>query len=337
MVSNQWPGCAKVGESAGIPAGTGTWRSLAARLTGGQKVAGSNPVVPTILLGIRLWNVSASRYRGHMNRPAHQCTWSDEQLTAAVRSATSWRGVMRELGLESTSAGAIRFVRHRAEELVLDTSHFRGMRSWSDAQLSAAIASAKTWDDVTQQLGLSPNSGNIRPFLKSHAIRLGLDCGHLTIRSPVAPPERKRLAPDPELLNLRTAGTAMAAAWFAWCGCPISLPIEPTIFDLLVAMPTGIKRVQVKTTTASREYGWEVTVGRRLYSPKDFGSRAPYDPDDIDYFFIVDGDMNLYLIPGLVIAGRVRVLLSRYKHFIVGTAVGLMTDLSNTEMECRTS
>ena len=38
-----------VSGSWGFPAGAGTWRSLAARLTGGQKVAGSNPVVPTSL------------------------------------------------------------------------------------------------------------------------------------------------------------------------------------------------------------------------------------------------------------------------------------------------
>ena len=42
----------KASESATIPkAGSfGTWRSLVAHLTGGQGVAGSNPVVPTVVV-----------------------------------------------------------------------------------------------------------------------------------------------------------------------------------------------------------------------------------------------------------------------------------------------
>ena len=38
----------------------------------------------------------------------------------------------------------------------------------------------------------------------------------------------------------------------------------------------------------------------------------PYDPDVIDYFFIVDGDYDMYLIPSRVIAGRVAILLRTY-------------------------
>jgi hypothetical protein len=41
-------------------------------------------------------------------------TWTDEQLTDAVAASTSWRGVMRQLGLNTTSAGAIRIVRRHS-------------------------------------------------------------------------------------------------------------------------------------------------------------------------------------------------------------------------------
>jgi len=72
-----------------------------------------------------------------MDRPSAQSrTWTDAQLTDAVRTASSWRGVMRELGLNATSAGAIRIVRRHTIRLGLDTSHFRGKRRWSDAQLA---------------------------------------------------------------------------------------------------------------------------------------------------------------------------------------------------------
>lgn len=272
-----------------------------------------------------------------MNRIAPPSCWSDEQLTAAVKASCNWRAVMRELGLKSTSAGAIRIVRRRADELGLDTSHFRGMRRWSDAQLRTAISSARTWEEVIGQLGLSSNSRSIRPFIKSHAIRLGLDCSHLTAHAPLEPPEPARLAPDPSPRHLREAGTAIAASWFTWCGCPVSVPLEPATFDLLVAMPDDIKRVQVKTTTSSGKYGWEVTVGRRPYTTKDLGPLAPYDPDDLDFFFIVDGDLSMYLIPSQVIAGRVGILLPTYSDYVVGRAWGLMAGSSNSRAKCQTS
>jgi hypothetical protein len=45
----------------------------------------------------------------------------------------------------------------------------------------------------------------------------------------------------------------------------------------------------------------------------------------IDLFFIVDADLSMYLIPSIVIAGRVQILLRRYQQYVVGNARGLMT------------
>ena len=101
--------------------------------------------------------------------------------------------------------------------------------------------------------------------------------------------------------------------------------MEPTIYDLLVAMPDGIKRVQVKTTTYYSKNGWQVVVGRRPYSVGNREGLVPYDPELIDWFFIVDGDLAMYLIPSKVIAGRVGILLRTYASYIVGNAAGLMT------------
>jgi hypothetical protein len=55
-------------------------------------------------------------------------TWTDAQLAHAVETSTSWRGVLRALGLKATSAYEIRIVRRHAERLKLDASHFRGKR-----------------------------------------------------------------------------------------------------------------------------------------------------------------------------------------------------------------
>ena len=76
--------------------------------------------------------------------------------------------------------------------------------------------------------------------------------------------------------------------WFLLCGYNASIPIEPALYDLLVAMPDGIKRVQVKTTTFNNR-GWLVRVGRRSYSVGNRAPLVPYDPDLIDLFFILDG------------------------------------------------
>jgi hypothetical protein len=89
-------------------------------------------------------------------------------------------------------------------------------------------------------------------------------------------------------------------------------------------MPEGLRRVQVKTTTSTGRNGWQVTVSRRPYSPGNLAPRVAYDPDVIDYFFIIDGDLNLYLIPSKVIAGRIGILLRAYNKYIVGNASGLL-------------
>jgi len=99
------------------------------------------------------------------------------------------------------------------------------------------------------------------------------------------------------------------------------------VYDLLVAMPDGIKRVQVKTTTFNKN-GWLVRVGRRSHSVGNRGPLVPYDPDLIDLFFILDGDLTMHVIPSRVIAGRVAILLHNYSEYVVGSAAFLIKGAS---------
>ncbi len=227
---------------------------------------------------------------------------------------------MRALELNPYSAGAIRIVRRRAEFLGLDTSHFRRKRPWSDAQLRRAVIGAHSWDEVLPALGLAPQSTDGRTRVKAHAIRLGLDIRHLADSGTT--PEQAEVKPD--LRYLRHAATAIAASWFSLCGFNVAIPVEPAVYDLLVSMPGGIKRVQVKTTTCMTSNGWIAVVGRRPYSAGNTERQIPYDPEAIDWFFIVDGDLKIYLIPSKVIAGRVRVLLRTYAGYVVSSAAGFM-------------
>lgn len=263
-----------------------------------------------------------------MARPSKsERTWSDSQLKEAVAASANWRHVMRTLGLNANSAGAIRIVRRDVVRLELDTSHFRGKRAWSDAQLRRAVMDAQSWDELLTTLGLAPRSGDGRIRVKAHAMRLGLDLAHLenSIANCPGPTDVK-----PDLRYLRDAATSIAASWFSLCGLSAALPVEPAVYDLLVAMPDGIKRVQVKTTTTCySKDGWTVVVGRRPYSVGNRERRVPYDPELIDWFFVVDGNLTIYLIPSWVIAGRISILLRTYTKYIVGNAAGLMTSRSN--------
>jgi hypothetical protein len=235
--------------------------------------------------------------------------------------SANWRHVMRTLGLNASSAGAIRIVRRRADNLGLDTSHFRGKRAWSDAQLRRAVMDAQSWDELLTTLGLAPRSGNGKVRVKAHAMRMGLELAHL--ENPVANvPGLSEVKPD--LRYLRDAATTIAASWFSLCGLSVALPVEPAIYDLLVTMPDEVKRVQVKTTTRYSKDDWTVVVGRRPYSTGNQERLLPYDPELIDWFFIVDGDLAIYLVPSRVIAGRVAILLRAYGKYIVGNASGLM-------------
>jgi hypothetical protein len=238
----------------------------------------------------------------------------------AVTVCSNWRGVMRELGLNATSAGAIRIVRREASRLGLDTSHFRGKRRWSDPELRRAVIECHTWDEVLEALGLSVSSGSMRTHVRNHAIRLGLDFRHFETPAPALPEPRTLKA---DLKHLREAGASIAAAWFTLCGCGVLFPIEPASYDLVVSMPEGLKRIQVKTTTHLSKDGWMVVVGRRPYSIGNTAPLVSYDPDIIDYFFIIDGDLNIYLIPSRLIAGRVGILLRTYTDYIVGSVQGL--------------
>jgi hypothetical protein len=234
---------------------------------------------------------------------------------------------MRELGLNPDNGGTTLTIRRHAAWLGLDTAHFKGNRSWSDAVLRRAVTESRTWDEVLTSLGLSARAGGERTLVKAHALRLGLDLSHLGQPAPHQVPSSE-LRPD--LANLRQAAESLAATWFMLCGCNVAFPAAPDCYDLLVSESDGMKRVQVKTTTRNTKDGWIAQIGRRPYSIEKNALLVPYDPEVIDLFFLVDGSLTLYVIPSRVVGGRTQILLRSYRKYIVGNAAGLMVSRPST-------
>ncbi|WP_129668180.1 group I intron-associated PD-(D/E)XK endonuclease [Phytoactinopolyspora endophytica] len=247
-------------------------------------------------------------------------SWTDEQLREAVASAANWGEVARTLGLASSSTGAIR--RH-TRRMGLDTSHFRGKRQWSDRDLQRAMAEAASWADVLRRLGVSDTS-EARTRVKGQATRLGLDLSHLSVRQGDSIDLAGMLSEPVDLLRLRAAAEPIAIAWFAVRGMPVAIPAEACEYDLLVTFPDGIKRVQVKSTTQRSSNGrWQVGIGRRPYSLDKTARKAPYDPELLDYFLVINGAGEIYLIPSVVVAGRLGIVVDNYPEYKVGTAASL--------------
>jgi hypothetical protein len=198
----------------------------------------------------------------------------------------------------------MRSARLHADRLGLDYSHFTGQRRWTDQQLAAAVAGATSWAQVANTLGLA--GGSSTTTIRGHAARLGLDTNHLTQpRKPRSPVTMM----SPRQANLARAGPLMAAAWFELCGHSVSWPLEPCRYDLLVWMGTTAERIQVKTTTVKQGTSWTVwisTTGKQ---------RATYDPDEVDHFFVIDGDFDYYLIPMAVVGGLTAIQLSAYRSY----------------------
>ncbi|WP_154402586.1 group I intron-associated PD-(D/E)XK endonuclease [Nocardioides speluncae] len=232
-------------------------------------------------------------------------------MTDAIKASRSWRGVLRELGHSATSASAMRSVRMHADRLGLDYSHFTGQRRWTDQQLIAALPTATSWAQVAETLGLA--GGSSTSTLRGHAARLGLNTAHLA--APTMP-QPALVEMRPQQANLRRAGSLLAAAWFELCGQTVSWPLEPCRYDLLVWTGEKAERIQVKTTTVRTGPSWTVwlsTTGKE---------RTPYDPDQIDHFFVIDGDLDYYLIPVARVGGLMAIQLSAYQGYRLPPTVG---------------
>lgn len=247
-------------------------------------------------------------------------TYQDHELVQAVAVSRSWRGVLRELGLKGTSAQASRSVRRHADRLALDYSHFTGGRGWTVDQFRRAVETSRTWAEVVQLLGLS--GGSSQTALKGHATRLGIDVSHLNA-GVVAPPAGLSTM-VPSLRNLPIAGSTLAAAHLMLSGYQVAWPLEPCAYDLLASREDETIRVQVKTSRQRRGGSWVAALNSTSRKCR------VYDPDDIDSFFVIDGDLNYFWLPVAVVGGLQQVNLNKYVEFRLDREIRRDTALQPT-------
>lgn len=235
--------------------------------------------------------------------------YTAEALRAAVAECRSWRAVMKRLGFATTNGYTGQQLREHASRLGIDASHFPVRSAWTNEAVVRAVASASGWGEALQLLGAEPTSRRIAQ-LKGHVQRIGLDVPAFGSKWGIADVSNP-FAGDPDPGKLRRAGQSFAAGWFEHRGYPVSIPVEPRPYDLLVEAAGRIWRVQVKTACGKRRSNSYIChIARR---PTRDGQMA-YDPDDVDFFFIIDGDFRFYLVPIREVAGAVEVSVGTIKH-----------------------
>lgn len=248
-------------------------------------------------------------------------TVSDAELPESVASQHSWRAVLRAVGLPEGSSRHARLLRNRCIALGIDIGHFRGQRSWSDAQLVNAVPLASNWTALMQTLGYPADSGSARNTIRGHCARIGISCAHLDLRAAEEPP---LTWPRPTSRHLRSAGPLLVAAFLTLEGQRVSWPLEPAPYDLLVTKANNPpSRVQVKTS-ARRDAGtWVCSLTRHAYAAgKRWPDRQVYDLDEVDFFGVVDGDLAIYMIPAAVVGGLSAIHVRRYSRYRLGALPG---------------
>ena len=248
-------------------------------------------------------------------------TWTDEQLAQAVAEEHSWRAVARSLNMKSTSSWAL--VHRRAEELGLDTSHFRGKRAWTNQGLAEAIATSKTWSGTARKIGAGTDRASISS-LRELARQMGVDASHLADRASRA--HTPISMPGQTFENFGLEAEYLAAAWFASRGFRVGLATSGLPYDLIIDRCGVIQRVQVKSTTAAPTASGTVSARLSHLTPsKGAGTNRReqcYEPSDFDLFFVLTGEGHVFLIPLQDVVGMQRLMLGPGSPYYVQT-IGL--------------
>ena len=187
---------------------------------------------------------------------------------------------------------------------------------WTTATSPASAAGPPTsWPRPWPPRELEPGRGRAGPVGGSSSSRSRVThCGSASTPSTSAQSTQvptRSPADGFDLEHLPRAGGLIAAAWLTLCGYEVSWPLEPCRYDLIAARGRpGAARPGQDHSVPTRQGSWSGQPVNRRSAAAD-----AYDPDDIDYFFIIDGDLDYYLIPVTVVGGLSTINLSAYQQF----------------------
>jgi hypothetical protein len=135
-------------------------------------------------------------------------SWTDEQLVTAVAGSTSYRGVLRALGLGSGSGG---YIKRHVDKVGLDTSHFRPHARFNarDEQLKELVSKHETATEILGALGLPVSTYHFNK-LKRRLKLIGADASKFK-RGPL-PSRRWTSWSDEQLRNAVSSSTNYSAA-----------------------------------------------------------------------------------------------------------------------------
>ena len=244
---------------------------------------------------------------------------SEDQLREVVAGNRSWRGVMRALGLKSSSFGPK--LRNACNELDVDYSHFRSILA-TDSRLREVITTSTDWPTALARLGYAKGSGTARATVRKHCARLGVDPSHLSPSPPRDPVVTAVDGLQAQFEHLRHAAPYIVLASFTLLGIPATLAPEGSRYDLIAELPDmGLQRIQVKTGTRRdpSSGSWACNLSRSEYDLASSGGHrhAVYSSEEIDYFACIDGELHMHLIPIAVVEGKRNINLRKYASYRV--------------------
>jgi hypothetical protein len=109
-------------------------------------------------------------------------------------------------------------------------------RTYTDQQLTEAVANSTCWADVKEALGMRRQGHST--WLQRNAARLDLDMGHFTDYRRSAVPLSRADLPFKECPNHRVrgrVGASIAMQWFLSHGYMVSIPVEATTYEVTQA------------------------------------------------------------------------------------------------------
>lgn len=107
--------------------------------------------------------------------------------------------------------------------------------------------------------------------------------------------------------QLRIAAEHFARFFFILNGFSILVPEVEASYDLVVDMEGGLQKIQVKSSTARKSHNYEFTL-RRTRNNSNSIRRTLYSSKECDWFFLLNLDLNAWLIPYHLLEKKGRVI-----------------------------